>query len=171
VSFSCVGVFHKKISRQDRLGATISISVDPQYPRFCPSSNTFRIFRVDRCGQRFQSWPVKLRVHFQRSARVWRSRPWYSFRGRRHTPRLARIHRVRLGLWNSSVFVMIERPSRKHGGTWMSASDVCPLFVDEQSEGSLETYGETSRVRTWNRCFSECCSVSAATPSSSTKTQ
>ena len=50
--------FPQKISRQDRLGATISNSVDPQYPRFCPSSNTLRIFRVDRCGQRFQSGPV-----------------------------------------------------------------------------------------------------------------
>ncbi len=36
----------------------ISSSVDPQYPRFCPSSNAFHIFRVDRCGQRFQSGPV-----------------------------------------------------------------------------------------------------------------
>src|SRR5207248_9004978 len=35
-----------------------SNSVDPQYPRFCPSSNAFRIFRVDRCGQRFQRGPV-----------------------------------------------------------------------------------------------------------------
>ena len=58
MSFSCVGVFHKKSSRQDRLGATISNSVDPQHPRFCPSSNAFRIFRVDRCGQWFQSGPV-----------------------------------------------------------------------------------------------------------------
>ena len=58
MSFSCLGVFHKKIPRQDRLGATISNSVDPQYPCFCPSSNAFRIFRVDRCGQRYQSGAV-----------------------------------------------------------------------------------------------------------------
>src|SRR2546430_8158627 len=46
------------MSRQDRLGATISNSVDPQYLRFCPSSNAFRIFRVARCGHRFQSGAV-----------------------------------------------------------------------------------------------------------------
>lgn len=28
-------VFHKEISRQDRLGTTIANSVDPQYPDFC----------------------------------------------------------------------------------------------------------------------------------------
>src|SRR5207248_4670182 len=50
--------FRRVLFRSDRLGATISNSVDPQYPRFCPSSNAFRIFRVDRCGQRFQSGPV-----------------------------------------------------------------------------------------------------------------
>ena len=52
-------------------------------------------------------------------------------------------------------FVKIQRPSKKFGGgMWTSASDVCPQFVEEPSE-SLETYGETSRVRSWNGCFGD----------------
>lgn len=51
-------------------------------------------------------------------------------------------------------YVLGKHPSRKYGGTWNIADDVCPLFVDEPTE-SLETNGETSRVRTWNGCFGE----------------
>src|SRR5712692_1231774 len=41
-------VFYKEISRQDRLATTIANSVDPQHPRFCPSSGAFRFSKVDR---------------------------------------------------------------------------------------------------------------------------
>jgi hypothetical protein len=52
-------------------------------------------------------------------------------------------------------FFRVKRPSKKYsGGTWTSADDVCPLFVEEQNE-SLVTYGETSRIRTWNGRFGE----------------
>jgi hypothetical protein len=43
-------VFHKEISRQDALGTTQARSVDPQHPRFCPSSSAFRFSKLDRCG-------------------------------------------------------------------------------------------------------------------------
>ena len=37
---SCLSsVFHRKTSRQDRLGTTIANSLDPEHPPFCPSSN------------------------------------------------------------------------------------------------------------------------------------
>lgn len=51
-------------------------------------------------------------------------------------------------------FLLTKHPSRKYGGTWVVAHDVFPLFTEEPSE-SLETYGETSCVRSWNRCFGE----------------
>ena len=51
-------------------------------------------------------------------------------------------------------FLLVKRPSKKYDGTWTAADDVYPLFTDEQTE-SLETYGETSRVLSWNRCFGE----------------
>jgi hypothetical protein len=51
-------------------------------------------------------------------------------------------------------FLKVKRPSKKYDGTWTAADDVYPLFADEPAE-SLETYGETSRVRSWNRCFGE----------------
>jgi hypothetical protein len=51
-------------------------------------------------------------------------------------------------------YIRVNQPSRKYGGSWVVADDVCPLFTEEPSE-SLETYGETSRVLTWNRCFGE----------------
>lgn len=51
-------------------------------------------------------------------------------------------------------YLLAKHPSRKYGGTWTVADDVCPLFTDEPTE-SLETYGETSCVRSWNRCFGE----------------
>jgi hypothetical protein len=51
-------------------------------------------------------------------------------------------------------FLLAKHPSRKYNGTWTVADDVCPLFTDEPTE-SLETYGEISCVRTWNRCFGE----------------
>jgi hypothetical protein len=50
-------------------------------------------------------------------------------------------------------YVLVKRPSRKYKESWTVADDVCPLFTDEPE--SLETYGETSRVQTWNRCFGE----------------
>jgi hypothetical protein len=46
--FEC-WVFHKEISRQDRLATTIANAVDPQHPRFCPSSSMFRFSKGDRC--------------------------------------------------------------------------------------------------------------------------
>jgi hypothetical protein len=51
-------------------------------------------------------------------------------------------------------FLQGKRPSKKYGGTWTSADDVCPLFTEEPTE-SLETYCETSRVRSWNGRFGE----------------
>jgi hypothetical protein len=46
--FRCLfPVFHKEISRQDRLATTIANSVDPQHPRFCPSSSAFCFSKVD----------------------------------------------------------------------------------------------------------------------------
>jgi hypothetical protein len=52
-------------------------------------------------------------------------------------------------------FVLIKRPSKKfNGAMWTSADDVCPLFAEEPTE-SLETYAETSRVRSWNGRFGE----------------
>jgi hypothetical protein len=51
-SFVRLGVqFSQEISRQDRLATTIANSVDPQHPRFCPSSGAFRFSKVDRCWQ------------------------------------------------------------------------------------------------------------------------
>jgi hypothetical protein len=51
-------------------------------------------------------------------------------------------------------YLLAKQPSRKYKGTWTVADDVCPLFTEEPSE-SLETYGETSRIRSWNGCFGE----------------
>jgi hypothetical protein len=50
-------------------------------------------------------------------------------------------------------YIRVSQPSRKYK-TWTVADDVCPLFTEEPSE-DLETYGETSCVRTWNGCFGE----------------
>jgi hypothetical protein len=50
-------------------------------------------------------------------------------------------------------YIRVNQPSRKYPN-WTVADDVCPLFTEEPSE-SLETYGEISCVRTWNRCFGE----------------
>lgn len=51
-------------------------------------------------------------------------------------------------------YLLVKQPSRKYCGNWIVADDVCPVFVEEQTE-SLETYGETSRIRSWNGCFGE----------------
>ena len=44
-------VFHRKISRQERLRATIPDPIDLQHPPFCLSSSAFRFSKVDRRWQ------------------------------------------------------------------------------------------------------------------------
>jgi hypothetical protein len=54
VSFSslCLSpVFRRKISRQERLRATIPDPIDLQHPPFCLSSSAFRFSKVDRRWQ------------------------------------------------------------------------------------------------------------------------